>query len=243
MNREFLLAVMEKMGFRAKWVWWMRWCISSARFSIPINETSIGFFASSRGLRQGDPLSSFLFILAMETLSSILKKGLEGGFIKGFLASRRGVGRAVSHLLFPNDTLIFSDSNKEHLEALSWTFMWFEAISGLKINLDKSKLIPIREVFNIKDLARVFGCKVDSLPSTYLGFPLGAPFKSIHAWDVVEEGFQRRLALWQRQYLSKVGRLTLLKSTLSSLPIYFISLFVIPCKVSLRLEKIQRDFL
>ena len=149
----------------------------------------------------------------------------------------------MSHLLFVNDTLIFSDSNKEQLEALSWAFMWFEAISGLKINLDKSKLIPIIEITNIEDLASMLGCKVGSLPSTYWGLPLGVPFKSIHAWDVVEEGFQRRLALWQRQYLSKVGRLTLLKSTLSSLPIYFISLFVIPCKVSLRLEKIQRDFL
>ena len=53
------------------------------------------------------------------------------------------MGRVVSHLLFSNDTLIFSDSNKEHLEALSWSFMWFEMISGLKINLDKSELILV----------------------------------------------------------------------------------------------------
>ena len=235
-NWKFLLAVMQKMGFGAKWVRWMRWCISSVRHSILINGTPIGFFASSKGLRQGDPLSPFLFILAMETLSSLLKKALEGGFIQGFWASRRGgVGRAVSHLLFVDDTLIFSYSNKEHLEALSWGCMWFEAIYGLKINLDKCELIPIREDSNIQDLASVLGCKVSSLPSTYLDLPLGAPFKFVHAWDAVEERFQRRLALRKKQYMSKGGRLILLKSTLSSPPIYFMSLFVIPYKVSLSL--------
>ena len=71
----------------------------------------------------------------MEVLSSILKKAMEGGSIQGFLASGRcGVGRVVYHLLFTDDTLIFSESNKEHLEALSWTFMWLEAVSSLKIN-------------------------------------------------------------------------------------------------------------
>ena len=114
---------------------------------------------------------------------------------------------------------------------------------SLKINLDKSKLILIGDVSNIEDLARVLGCKVGSLPSTYLGLPLGAPFKFVHAWEVVKERFQRKLALWKRQYLSKRGRLILLKSTLSSPPIYFMSLFVIPRKVGLRLKKIQRDFL
>ena len=125
-----------------------------------------------------------------------------------------------SHLLFANDTLVFCDASKEHVEVLSWAFMWFEAIFGLKINLHKSELIPMGVVPNFEDLARVLGCKVGSLPSCYLGLPLGAAFKSSRVWDVVEERFQKRLALWKRQYLSKGGRLTLVKSTLSSLPIY-----------------------
>ena len=69
------------MGFRAKWVRWMRWCISTIHFSVLINGTLTGFFASFRGLRWGDPLSPFLFILVMEVLFSILKKAMEGGFI------------------------------------------------------------------------------------------------------------------------------------------------------------------
>ena len=87
------------------------------------------------------------------------------------------------------------------------------------------------------------GCKVGGLPSCYLGLPLGAPFKSVAVWDGVEERFQKRLAMWKRQYISKGGRLTLIQSTLSSMPIYFMSFFCMPRKVRLRLEKIQRDFL
>ena len=82
----------------------------------------------------------------------------------------------------------------------------------------------------------MLGCRVGKLPISYLGLPLGASFKSSWVWDAVEERFKKRLTMWKRQYLSKGGRLTLIKSILSSLLIYFMSLFVIPRKVSSRLE-------
>ena len=121
--------------------------------------------------------------------------------------------------------------------------MWFEACSGLRVNLEKSELIPVRKVHDIEDLALELGCKVGGLPSCFLGLPLGAPFKSEVVWDGVEEQFRKRLAMWKRRYISKGGRLTLIRNTLSSMPIYFMSLFYLPRKVRLRLEKIQRDFL
>ena len=126
---------------------------------------------------------------------------------------------------------------------LSWLLMWFEACSGLKINLEKSELILVGRVHDMEGLVLELGCKVGGLPSCYLGLPLGAPFNSLAVWDGVEERFPRRLAMWKRQYISKGGRLTLIRSTLSSMPIYFMSLFYMPRKVRLRLEKIQRDFL
>ena len=129
------------------------------------------------------------------------------------------------------------------MEVLTWAIMWFEVVSGLKINLHKSELIPVGVVPNFKDLDRVLGCKMGYIPSCYLGLLLGAAFKSSRVWEVIKERFQKRLALWKKRDLSKERRLTLVKSTLSSLPIYFMSLFILPHKISLRLEKIQRDFL
>ena len=136
----------------------------------------------------------------METLSRLLSRAKEGGFINGFLIrGRNGVGVEVSHLLFIDDTLILCDASKENLEYLSWVFMWFEACFELKINLGKSEMIPIGNVPYLEELAEVLGWKVGAIPTTYLGLPLRAPFKFSKIWERVEERFQKRLAWWKRR--------------------------------------------
>ncbi|RVW36073.1 putative ribonuclease H protein [Vitis vinifera] len=114
---------------------------------------------------------------------------------------------------------------------------------GLRINLAKSEIIPIGEVVEMEELVVELGCRVGSLPSQYLGLPLGAPNRVPYMWDGVEERVRRRLALWKWQYISKGGRITLIKSTLASMPIYQMSIFRMPKVVARRLEKVQRDFL
>ena len=82
------------------------------------------------------------------------------------------------------------------------------------------------------------GCKIAQLPMSYLGMPLGANFKSKSIWDPSLEKMEHKLSRWQRMYLSKGGRVTLIKSTLSSLPTYFLSLFPLPVSVAMCIEKI-----
>ncbi|RVW53156.1 putative ribonuclease H protein [Vitis vinifera] len=232
------------MGFGPKWLGWMWSCISSAKFSILVNGVPAGFFPSSKGLRQGDPLSPYLFVMGMEVLGILIRRAVEGGFLSG--CNIREGGRTalnISHLFFADDTIVFCEANKDHLSHLSWILFWFEAASGLKINLGKSEIIPVGEVDDIEELAVEIGCRVGSLLSQYLGLPLGAPNKASSVWDGVEERVRRRLALWKRQFISKGGRITLIKSTLASIPIYQMSLFRMPKIVVKRLEKLQRDFL
>ncbi|RVW34286.1 putative ribonuclease H protein [Vitis vinifera] len=240
----FLLAVLKEMGFGQRWIKWIDWCISTVKFSVLINGSPSGFFQSTRGLRQGDPLSPYLFVIAMEVFSSMMRRAISGGYLSGWKVSGgRGEGMHISHLLFADDTLVFCEESSDEMTYLSWLLMWFEACSGLRINLEKSEMIPVGRVLNIDGLALELGCKVGGIPSSYLGMPLGAAFNSVAVWDGVEERFRRRLAMWRRQYISKGGRLTLIRSTMSSMPIYLMSLFHLPRKVRLRLEKIQRDFL
>ena len=176
----------------------------------------------------------------MEALSYLLTRAVCGGFLSACqVRGRGGEGVKVSHLLFVDDTLIFCEAWEEQMTFLCWLLMWFEVIFGLKANMDKSELILVGRVENVDDLACDLGCKVGSLPSTYLGMPLGAPFNSVVAWDGIDERFWKRLAmLWKRQYISKGGRITLIHSTLSSLPIYFTFILHLPRVIRMRLEQI-----
>jgi len=114
---------------------------------------------------------------------------------------------------------------------------------GLKINLSKSKIILVGKVEDVESLASIMGCRVALLPIKYLVLPLGAPYKSISIWSGIVEKMERRLFGWKKLHLLNGGRLTLIKSTLSNLPTYYLSLFPIPIGVANRLEKLQRDFL
>ncbi|XP_042961829.1 uncharacterized protein LOC122296285 [Carya illinoinensis] len=149
----------------------------------------------------------------------------------------------VSHLLFANDTLLFNDANQDHLRALRALLLCFEAVFGLGINLNKSEIVPVGSVSNIYDLANIMGCKVSSLPMKYLGLPLEALHRSVSIWDGVIQKIETRLAGWKKIYLSKGGSVTLIKSTLSNLPTYFLSLFPIPMGVVKIIERIFRNFL
>ena len=93
--------------------------------------------------------------------------------------------------------------------------------------MQKSEMVPIGKVNDVHALAEILGFRVGTLPMSYLGMPLGTSHKSPSIWNPILEIIERKLAKW-KLYLSKGGRLMLLKSTLSSLPTYFLSLFTIP---------------
>jgi hypothetical protein len=243
-NWDFLLALLHRCGFPETWRKWIYFCISTVRFSVMVNGSSCGFFESSRGLRQGDSLSPLLFVVVMEALNRLLMRAEEGHLLRGFeVQGRNNSPLMISNLLFADDTLIFCDADIEQIGYLKCTLLCFEAVSGLRVNLGKSEMVPIGNVPNIQELAAMLECRISVLPMNYLGLPLGARYKSKALWDPVLEKMGRKLAGWKKLYLSKGARLTLIKSTVSSLPVYFLSLFPIPATVNHRIERLQREFL
>ena len=115
---------------------------------------------------------------------------------------------------------------------------------GLKVNLPKSSLVGAgcsKETIQL--LAERLHCKKGSLPFRYLGLPIGANPRTVSMWDPMVEKFEKKLSSWKRQYLSFGGRITLIKSSLSSLLVYYMSLYKMPMAVIKKFDRIRRNFL
>ena len=175
MRLAFLLYLFRRCSFKEKWHSWIANYISSMRFSDLVNGNPSGFFSSSYGLKHGDPLSLYLFVIFMEVLSKMLSVTINGGFLSGFIvrSSPSGVVN-ISHLLFADDTLVFCGANLDHLCYLCALFLCFKIVSGLKINGAKLELLPVSNVGNVDGLTGILGWEVHSLPLKYLGLPLRA---------------------------------------------------------------------
>ena len=149
MNWDALFYLLDRMGFGVKWRRWIKACISTVCFSIIVNGSPVGFFGSSRGLRQGDPLSPLLFLLIMEVLSRILKKIEDCDLLHGFHAGpTNSTGVRNSHLLFADDTILFCDASRDQLLFIRLALTCFQAFTSLKVNAGKSEIVPVGEVGN-----------------------------------------------------------------------------------------------
>lgn len=148
----------------------------------------------------------------MEALGWLSSRAVQGGLLQGFDVGVDPAISKASHLFYANDVLIFFGADVAQIGHLRCVLLCFEAISSLRVNLAKSELIPVGEVLWTPMLVAILGCKVASLPVSYLGLPLGASFKAKRVWDEVVDQVQRWLSGWKQQYLFKGGRLTLIKS-------------------------------
>lgn len=203
-NWDFLNWALRQMGFGDKWCVWIKVCVSSTAFSILLNGTSFGFTKGQRGLKQGDPLSPFLFNIVMEVFSKLIARAEEVGCLNGCRLSHDGP--SVVLLQFADDSLLFLP-NFEEVANLRAILLMFEAMSGLKVNLPKCKMLPVCDVLDLSRLANHFGCSMVDLLGIYLGLLLGAKAKSKQLWDPMVEQVERRLASWKARYLSKVSTL------------------------------------
>ncbi|OMO92976.1 reverse transcriptase [Corchorus capsularis] len=236
----FLEFIMRKMGFGETWIKWIMRCVSTPSISILINGSVGRNFSTSRGLRQGCPLSPFLFNLIEEAFSLLIHKACSLGLFEGVK-----VGNVmVSHLQYADNTLIMCKAKGEQVKNVRRILRCFQLVSGLKVNFAKSSLIGINANPDvIKQWADEVNCKVGSLPCSYLGLPLGARPNAVAIWKPVIERCQKKLATWKARHLSTAGRLVLIKSVFASCPVYFMSLFNLPCAVKMELEKLMRKFL
>ena len=200
----FLDHVLERKGFSAKWRSWMKGCLSSMSFAVLVNGNAKGWIKATRGLRQGDPFSPFLFTMVADALSKMMIRAKERDLFEGFTVGRDG--SRVSLLQFADDTIFFAKACPKSLQNLKLILLVFGQLLGLKINLEKSTLSRINvNQESLTCLASSLDCRVSEWPLSYLGLPLGGNPMTISFWDPVVDRISRRLDGWKKAHLSLGG--------------------------------------
>nr|KAJ0186457.1 hypothetical protein LSAT_V11C900469030 [Lactuca sativa] len=238
---KYLDSILLQMDFGAKWRAWIHGCLSSTRVSILINGAAMSEFGMERGIRQGDLLSPFLYIIAAVGLHIAMEMAKEQGIFEGIQLPQQGP--TISHLQYVDDTILMGLWSFENAKNLIRILRCFELSSGLKVNMSKSKLFGFgAQNCELELVARNLNCSIGSLSFIYLGLPVGASMARAVHWNPIIEKFQTRLSKWKASTLSFGGRLTLCKAVLSSLSSFYFSLYKAPVKVIKTLEKIRMRF-
>ncbi|GKC95668.1 putative RNA-directed DNA polymerase, eukaryota, reverse transcriptase zinc-binding domain protein [Tanacetum coccineum] len=204
------------LGFGSIWRSWIKACLESSRTSILVNGSPTSEFNVRRGLRQGDPLSPFLFIIIMEGLRVAISDSVRTGLIRGIQVGSSDVN--LSHLFFADDVIIMSGWSSHDVENIIRIFKVFFLASGLKINIHKSSIygvgVPPDDVHH---MASNTGCSAGTFPITYLGLPIGSNMSLTVNWKLLVDKFHSKLSSWKASLLSYGGCLTLLKTVWAAL--------------------------
>ncbi|GJQ98880.1 putative RNA-directed DNA polymerase [Tanacetum coccineum] len=186
----------------------------------------------------GDPLSPFLFIIAVEALNVALIEARSKGIFKALQVSPYNT--LITHLQFTDDALFLEEWSELNVTNLIRILRCFNMTSGLKINLSKSKVLGVGvNPEEVSRLAQKNNYIEDKLPFTYLGLPFGSSMRNVKNWNPVIQKFHNRLSDWKAKNMSIGGRVTLIKSVLSHLPLYFFSLYKAQSTVLKLLESIR----
>ncbi|KAJ9535399.1 hypothetical protein OSB04_un001489 [Centaurea solstitialis] len=238
----FLEEILRRFGFHPCMVSWLMKCVSSASFTIRVNGEHHGFFPGKRGIRQGDPLSPYLFTLVMEVLTLMVKRKVQSCPQFRFHPKCEKLG--LTHLCFADDLLMFCYGNVHSVNVLKDALMEFSVSSGLKPSMGKStSFLGNVFGFNREEIMKVLPFQLGKLPVRYLGVPLIST-KLFHrdCLSLIDK-VRRRTMEWRNKWLSFAGRLQLVNSVLSSISVYWSSMFLLPVSVVKEIERILRAFL
>ncbi|KAL8133670.1 hypothetical protein AgCh_008927 [Apium graveolens] len=236
---DFLKAMLEKLGFDRKLIDLFMECVTSVKYKITHSGIEFGAIVPSRGIRQGDPLSSYLFLVCMEGLTALIRDNERRGCLTGIKVARRAP--MLSHLFFADDSFIFCKAKGDMAARVSCMLQMYEIASGQKINKEKSSIFfSANTGQEEKDLCcNALGFQEANGGTTYLGLPNAVGRNKNAIFGYLKSHMQKRVEGWDKKYLSKGGKEILLKTVSQALPTYAMSIFLLPKQICSDLENIM----
>ncbi|KAF5458402.1 hypothetical protein F2P56_022431 [Juglans regia] len=224
----FLEAMLKQLGFCDSWCRLILRCVSSVSYSVLVNGRPGRKFKPTRGLRQGDPISPYLFILCAEGLSALLNSSEERGLTKGVTLARRGT--RINHLLFADDCVLFGRANCEEWGNLMKVLKVYERASGQFLNKEKTSIFFSSNTKTVcrEMILRDGGSVVCGSYEKYLGLPSVVGRSKHNTFKSIKDRIWQKMSCWKNRFLSTAGKEILLKAVLQAVPTYTMSIFKIP---------------
>eukprot|EP00253_Pinus_taeda_P031968 PITA_31968 len=243
-NRSFLFRVLEAFGFCQDFINIIKAYIDNVWIAPLVNGRPTEFFSASRGLRQGCPLSPFLYILMADSLSKKLSQEQQRGTIPGIRIVQDIP--SVNHALFVDDALLLGGASLRMAKAFKTTLQKFCSATGALISERKSAVYAWNtDQQTIDRIASELGFKgyAEWDKIKYLGLPLTMGSNRNNLWEEVISKFNKKIAAWGGVWLSSGGKLTLIRSVLSALPTFQASLLLAPRQIADQITCLIRNFL
>ena len=238
----FLKSLMAKLGFDDRWISWIMYCISSVSYQVLINGEAKCQILPTRGIRQGDPLFPFLFIICTEALiAQINGAEIEGRFTGMKIAQG---SPTISHLLFADDSLFFCKADIPQCAELLRIINTYGLASGQQLNREKSAVFFWRGIApELKTaLKQAIGINKEGGMGMYLGLPEKICGSKQEVFSFVQDRLNNRINSWSAKFLSKGGKEILIKSVAQALPTYVMSCFLLPQTIINKLrEQLQNS--
>ncbi|KAE8697209.1 hypothetical protein F3Y22_tig00110627pilonHSYRG00065 [Hibiscus syriacus] len=237
---DFISVILKAIGLPSIFIKWIEIYFSTARYSISFNGTLIGFFKGAKGIRQRDPLSHLLFVLAMNVLSRLLNLTAEKG-VFGYHPKCKRI--SLTHLSFANDLLIFYKGSIDSVIGVTTVLDLFYEISGLKLNASKCEIYAAGfHSLSLEEIHLATGFKIGSLPVRYLGIPLVSRKISEKDCYTLIDNIRARLNHWTTKTLSYASRLELIKTVLFSITNYWCRQIILPQSALSKVEQLCSRF-
>ena len=239
-EHDFMIQIMTHKGHPPKWIQWMSSIFSSGTSSVILNGLPGKVFHCKRGVRQGDPLSPLLFVLAADFLQTLLNHAVSSGTLSLPIPI---TDQDFPILQYADDTLIFIKACPTELVHLKDILSSFAESSGLEVSYSKSMMVPLNlHQDATQSLAQILGCPLGDLPFTYLGLPLCLSKPSVADFWPLTTKCERRLAAFS-SFHNEAGRLQLTNSILTALPMFAMSSYLLPKTIVDQIDRFRRHCL